>query len=74
MMRRMAELTGEKLGGDMEEVVRRLEEGADPESLEEQLGGGPDEGSPETPMAEARRRLRSRRAAPSRDPKLYEYP
>jgi hypothetical protein len=39
MMRRMAELTGEKIDGEMEEVVRKLEEGADPESLEEQLGG-----------------------------------
>jgi hypothetical protein len=74
MMRRMAELTGERLGGDMEEVVRKLEEGADPDSLEEQLGAGPEEGMPETPMAEARRRLRSRCAAPTRDPKLYEYP
>ncbi|MBC8009585.1 MAG: hypothetical protein H7067_05775 [Burkholderiales bacterium] len=40
MMRRMSELTGEKIDGEMEEVVRKLEEGADPESLEDQLGGG----------------------------------
>lgn len=40
MMRRMSELTGEKIDGEMEEVVRKLEEGADPESLEESLGGG----------------------------------
>jgi hypothetical protein len=40
MMRRMSELTGEKIDGEMEEVVRKLEEGADPDSLEEQLGGG----------------------------------
>jgi len=40
MMRRMAELTGEKIDGEMEEVVRKLEEGADPETLDEQLGGG----------------------------------
>ena len=39
MMRRMAEMTGEKIEGEMEEVVRKLEEGADPDSLEEQLGG-----------------------------------
>jgi hypothetical protein len=39
MMRRMAELTGEKIDGEMEEVVRKLEEGADPDALEEQLGG-----------------------------------
>jgi hypothetical protein len=40
MMRRMAELTGEKLDGEIEEVVRKLEEGADPDSLEEQFGDG----------------------------------
>jgi hypothetical protein len=45
MMRRMAELTGEKIDGEMEEVVRKLEEGADPDKLEEQLGGAfPEEG------------------------------
>jgi hypothetical protein len=44
MMRRMSEVTGEKIDGEMEEVVRKLEEGADPDSLEEQLGGGEGEG------------------------------
>lgn len=39
MMRRMSEMTGEKLEDQAEEVVRKLEEGADPDSLEEQLGG-----------------------------------
>ena len=38
MMRRMSELTGEKIEGEFEEVVRKLEEGADPDSLEDQLG------------------------------------
>src|SRR4051812_32457799 len=45
MMRRMSELTGEKIDGEMEEVVRKLEEGADPDSLEEQLGGGEEPGA-----------------------------
>lgn len=51
MMRRMAELTGEKIDGEMEEVVRKLEEGADPESLDDQLGGsgGEDGGDPDDP-------------------------
>jgi hypothetical protein len=40
MMRRMSDLTGEKIDGEMEEVVRKLEEGADPDSLEDQMGGG----------------------------------
>jgi len=44
MMRRMAELTGEPIDWEMEEVVRKLEEGTDPEKLEEQLGGGDDAG------------------------------
>ncbi len=45
MMRRMSELTGEKIDGEMEEVVRKLEEGADPDSLEEQFGGGDEPGA-----------------------------
>jgi hypothetical protein len=86
MMRRMAELTGEKIDGEMEEVVRKLEEGADPDSLEESLGGpgGPDDadpygegpGGPGQPPAdpkEARHRFRVRRTAPRRDHKLYDY-
>lgn len=84
MMRRMAELTGEKIGGEMEEVVRKLEEGADPESLEEELG---DEETPNDPygegpmppsapameIKEGKERFRVRRAPPQRDPKLYDY-
>ena len=83
MMRRMSELTGEKIDGEMEEVVRKLEEGADPESLEEQFGGdenphdpmGDGEGPPQTPTdpKEPRHRFRARRVAPRRDPKLYDY-
>ena len=38
LMRQMAEMTGESLTGEMEEMVRKLEEGADPEGLEEQFG------------------------------------
>jgi len=75
IMRRMAELTGERIGGDMEEVVRKLEEGADPDTLEEQLGADPAEGAGDPPApGEARARARARRPAPVRDPKLYEYP
>lgn len=89
MMRRMSELTGEKIDGEMEEVVRKLEEGADPDSLEDQLGGaeGGDmddpygegmggmggEGMPPADPKEPRHRFKIRRAAPRRDPKLYDY-
>jgi len=87
MMRRMAEVTGEKLDGEMEEVVRKLEEGADPDSLEDQLGGetpgDPDDPYGEGPpppagetaaQKEARHRFRARRRLPPRrDPKLYDF-
>jgi hypothetical protein len=88
MMRRMAELTGEKIDGEMEEVVRKLEEGADPDSLEEQFGGEEGEGGMDNPYGEGGPppeaggsgeqaakggpRVR-RRAPPTRDPKLYDY-
>ena len=87
MMRRMADLGGEKLDGPMEEAVRKLEEGADPDSLEEQLGEtfGPDAGGDDfsaggmPPPADGaggrKRKLRSQapRRPPVRDPKLYDY-
>ena len=81
MMRRMAEATGEKIDGEMEEVVRKLEEGTDPEALEEQLGdempgAGDDEGEGTggLPAPEPREtRQRARRGPPVRDPKLYDY-
>ena len=86
MMRRMTELTGEKIPEDMEEVVRKLEEGADPDSLEDQMageggeGGDPDDlygsgpgGPPVKNPKEQRQRLKARRGAPTRDPKLYDY-
>ena len=77
MMRRMASLTGEKIDGEMEAVVRKLEEGADPDSLEEELGAGPGgdpEPAPPTTGKAAPHRLRARRSAPVRDPRLYDYP
>jgi predicted nucleic acid-binding Zn ribbon protein len=89
MMRRMSEVTGEALDGEMEEVVRKLEEGADPDELEAQMGdtfgesGDPDdprgtgpgggEGIPPAERTEPRRRPRVRRGPPARDPKLYDY-
>lgn len=91
MMRRMSDLTGEKIDGEMEEVVRKLEEGADPDSLEDQLGGDdPAGGGMDDPYGEGmgmgpggpgevpdpkepRHRFKVRRAAPRRDPKLYDY-
>jgi hypothetical protein len=38
MMRKMSELTGDNLGEGMEEMIRRLERGEDPNALEEEMG------------------------------------
>lgn len=85
MMRRMAELSGEKLDEPMEEAVRKLEEGADPDALEGQLGDtfgaegdlsgdGPLPGTgKESDKKEPRARFKARCLPPARDPKLYDY-
>ncbi len=76
MMRRMSELTGEKLDEQMEEVVRKLEEGADPDTLEEQLGDALPEGDAgDDPTGGGLGGMvgRGRRGAPTRDPNLYDY-
>ena len=38
LMRKMTEITGEGLDPEMEEAVRRLEAGEDPDKIEEELG------------------------------------
>lgn len=88
LMRRMSELTGEKLPGEMEEMVRRLELGEDPDKLEEEYGdafddegmfgedGGPEagaEGEGKASEGGLAAFLRRRRRAPKRDPQLYEW-
>jgi hypothetical protein len=81
LMRKMADLSGERMDGTMEEVIRRLEQGESPERIEEELGpqleqAMPDgDGSGEDPVggaASGARRLRKRE--PERDPRLYDYP
>lgn len=87
MMRRMAELSGEKIDGEMEEVVRKLEEGQDPEALEEQfgdIGGGDNEEGDASDFKDGdkgaddgkalqKTKYKIRRGAPRRDPQLYDY-
>ncbi|MBN2452015.1 MAG: zinc ribbon domain-containing protein [Lentisphaeria bacterium] len=53
LMRRMTDITGEPVEPEMEEAMRRLEAGEDPEKIEEDLGdvlgddaGGPGGGGP----------------------------
>jgi hypothetical protein len=77
MMRKMSAITGEKMPETMNEMIRRMEAGEDPEKLEAEYGDALDEFDPagggETPGEEnggGARRVRARR--PERDPTLYE--
>lgn len=84
MMRKMSDLTGEKLPPAMAEMIARMEQGEDPEKLEEEYGDAMDElgegggegdeagagGGPEgSAVGRILRRVRRRI---TRDPKLYE--
>jgi hypothetical protein len=76
LMRQMAEMTGEPLTGEMEEMVRKLEEGADPEGLEEQFGdllGDEDGEDPMTSDILQDGGPGSFRGPPMKDETLYEF-
>jgi hypothetical protein len=46
MMRKLYESTGMQLGGGMEEAIRRMEAGEDPDKIEEEMGDLLDEDEP----------------------------
>ena len=46
MMRKLYESTGMKLGDKMEEAIRRMESGEDPDKIEEEMGDFLDEEDP----------------------------
>ena len=84
LMRRMSDLTGEPLDGTMEEMVRKMEEGADLEALEEEYADSMDDDGLDAPGGEdadepgrvetLRRLMRgTRRRSPRKDPTLYDW-
>jgi len=73
MMRKLFDSTGMPLNEGMEEAIRRIEAGEDPDKIEEEMGDvfeGADSMSMESLKA-AQRRV-TRRAAPNVDPELYD--
>jgi len=80
LMRRLFEATGMPVGAGMEEALRRMESGEDPEKIEEEMGAAMEdplglEGSPppaEDGAQKALGGLRRRVLPPSVDPELYE--
>lgn len=80
LMRRLFEATGMPVGEGMEEALRRMESGEDPEKVEEEMGDVMEdplgmEGAGETAAQEPRKTLaglRRRVLPPSVDPELHE--
>lgn len=75
LMRKMTEIAGERMPEQVEEMVRRLEAGEDPEKLEEEFGDTLDETMDDFSSDSkegAARRAKGSRPAPQRDPALYE--
>ena len=81
LMRKMCEMTGETMNEPMEEVVRKLEEGANPDELEERMGDFMEDEVESTQEEEQDNReesVKSRlkkmiRIKMVRDPELYEF-
>ena len=77
MMRRMGEISGQKLPAEMNEVIARLEKGEDPDKLEAEYGDvfdameGPDAADAGDGGLETKMRARVKKRI-TRDPKLYE--
>jgi putative FmdB family regulatory protein len=73
MMRKLCESAGMQLGGKMEEAVRRLEAGEDPEKIEEEMGDFLDEEDPLLGGTGGSLRGLSRKLKPPRvDETLYD--
>lgn len=78
MMRKMTEATGQKMPGEMEQMIRRLESGEDPEKLEEEFGDafegmdfpGMEGGEGEESSGGG---VKARTRPAERDPALYEF-
>jgi putative FmdB family regulatory protein len=70
LMRRLTDMTGLKLGPGMEEALKRMEAGEDPEQVEAEMGGLMEEEEPFL-FQEGSRGSYGRRP-PLRDEKLYD--
>jgi putative FmdB family regulatory protein len=68
LMRKFTEMTGVKLGDGMQEALRRMEAGEDPDSIEADMGDVLEQEDPFAPAG----RAQQRRTKPRRDETLYE--
>ena len=73
MMRKLMDTTGMSMGEGMEEAVRRMEAGEDPDKVEEDLGGILDSEDPfSTGESKLKGLVRRMTEAPNEDPEIYD--
>jgi len=72
LMRKMSDMTGLKLGPGMDEALRRMEKGEDPEQVEAELGDALENEDPFVLPAKTVRGLLRRAKAPQKDDTLYD--
>lgn len=73
MMRRLLDTTGMNMGEGMEEAMRRMEAGEDPDKVEEELGEVLDSEDPFEPgEGKLKGLVRRMTEAPNEDPEIYD--
>jgi putative FmdB family regulatory protein len=70
LMRKLTHMTGLELGTGMEEALRRMEAGEDPEQIEAEMGDLLEEEDPL--IFQGQKKSTSRKIEPRKDEKLYE--
>ena len=68
-MRKFSDMTGVKLGDGMQEALKRMESGEDPEKIEAEMG---DVLESEDPFLTTGKKVKNRAIPPLRDETLYE--
>jgi len=72
LMRKLSDMTGIKLGNGMDEALRRMEKGEDPEQVEAELGDILEGEDPFSLPGKKTVRTRKKHRAPFRDETLYD--
>jgi hypothetical protein len=73
LMRKFSEMTGVKLGDSMNEALRRMESGEDPEKIEAEIGDILENEDPFLPSGTKEIKGKAKKKEPLRDETLYEF-
>jgi putative FmdB family regulatory protein len=72
LMRKLSDMTGLELGASMNEALRRMEKGEDPDRIEDEMGHLLEEEDPFCLPDKKGKRIKTKRAEPNRDETLYD--